>query len=92
MNDLKEFLKGVAIKYGQDYSVMDAVVNCESGWRVDPPHNGVSLGIAQFTSDTWTDYGIGKYESINPYDQLKVMGYMWSIGLQDRWDCYTGKR
>lgn len=87
-NDLKGFLLETSVKYGLDYDKMNAVINCESTWRIDPPHNGVSLGIAQFTAATWVDYGVGKYEDIDPYSQIAVMGKMWSKGLESRWDCY----
>lgn len=83
---LKEALSSVAVKYGLDYDQMSTVVSCESGWRIDPPHNNISWGIAQFTPATWKDYGTG--DIMNPYMQLEVMGKMWKKGLMGRWDCY----
>jgi len=88
---LKGFLYEKLALYGieDQYDKAVAVVHCESSWKIDPrPHNGISLGIAQFTKPTWDDYGVGRYEDINPYDQLSVMAKMWSKGLQKRWDCY----
>lgn len=85
-NDLKSYLREQASLYGVDYDEMSAVIQCESGWRVDPPHNNISWGIAQFTPDTWTDFGSG--DIMNPYTQLDVMAKMWSKGLHGRWDCY----
>ena len=78
-------------KYGieEQYNKAVAVIQCESSWRINPPHNGVSLGIAQFTAPTWKDFGTGKYEDINPYLQLSTLAKMWSLGLQRRWDCYV---
>lgn len=86
---LKAHLRKLSTLYGLNYEQMEAVIQCESSWRVDPlPHNGISLGIAQFTRPTWNDYGVGDYEAINPYIQLDVMAKMWSLGLAKRWDCY----
>lgn len=85
-SELKALLKDISVKYGLDYQKMEAVVQCESGWQIDPPHNNISWGIAQFTPATWEDFGYG--DIMNPYSQLEVMGKMWSKGLMSRWDCY----
>ena len=84
--ELEVALTAVAKKYGQSYEMMSAVLQCESGWQVDPPRNGISFGIAQFTIPTWHDFGYG--DIMDPYIQLEVMGKMWSMGLNKRWDCY----
>ena len=66
------------------------VIQCESGFQVDPKHNGISWGVAQFTPPTWEDFGEG--DIMNPHAQLRVMARMWRKGLQNRWDCYSGRR
>ena len=83
--ELKLALAAVAEKYGQEYEKMLAVIQCESGFLIDPPHNGISWGIAQFTKPTWQDFGYG--DIMNPLIQLDVMGKMLNNGLIGRWDC-----
>ena len=90
VKELKDYLaKEVAI-YGGNYALLDDVIKCESGWRIDPPHNGISMGIAQFTESTWHDFCLeyGEYEDINPYSQLRCMVKMVNKGLIGRWDCF----
>ncbi len=97
MNDysrevLTRYLQSAFTKYGIENEIptAEAVILCESGWQINPRHNNISWGIAQFTPSTWHDYGYG--DIMNPLSQLDVMSKMWSKGLQDRWDCFTGKR
>lgn len=89
-NELKAFLSKVAVTYGLDYIKLEKTIMGESGFQVAPKDNGISIGVAQFTAPTWFDYcrGFGKYEDRNPIAQLNCMGYMWSIGLEYRWDAY----
>lgn len=90
---LKRFLRARLISYGieDQYNTVEAVVFCESSWRVDPPHNGISWGIAQFTPPTWKDFGYG--DIMNPYNQLDTMAKMWANPkLRNRWDCHSGRR
>jgi len=87
---LTGFLSYEFAKYGieDQYEKAVAVLNCESSWLIDVySKNQLSYGIAQFTPATWKDFGIGDYK--NPYDQIKTLSKMWSLGLQSRWDCYT---
>lgn len=85
-------LKSVLVYEFGTYGLQDqiqtaeAVIACESGFQVDPPHNGISWGIAQFTKDTWKDFGSG--DIMNPLFQIQTFSKMWSKGLQNRWDCY----
>ena len=90
--DLKAYLSVKFAEYGIESQTERAiaVVFCESGWNWNPKPNYISWGIAQFTPDTWHDYGYG--DIMNPYAQLETMARMWSNGLQSRWDCFTGKR
>jgi len=89
---LKDYLKYEFAKYGieDQYDRAVSVVFCESGWNVNPKPNGISYGIAQFTKPTWQDFGHG--DIMNPYNQLEVMANMWSLKLQGRWDCFSGRR
>lgn len=92
-DDIKEMIRIQFTLYGlvDQIPIAEAVIACESGFRVDPlPHNGISWGIAQFTPDTWKDFGTG--DIMNPYWQIKTMAKMWKMGLQNRWDCFSGKR
>lgn len=87
---LKSYASEASIKYGLSPTVsqeMMETIQCESGWRVDPPHNNISWGISQFTPDTWEQFGYG--DIMNPVSQLNVMAMMWGeYHLQNRWDCY----
>lgn len=85
-NEIKRYLREQSALYGLDYDKMSAVISCESGWRIDPPHNNISWGIAQFTPETWKDFGGG--DIMDPYAQIRVMSIMWSKHLEGRWDCY----
>lgn len=82
--ELRAYLKKVAVLDGLDYDIISNVVQHESGFRVNPPHNGVSWGIAQFTKATWKAYGFN--DIMDPYRQLFVMGMMWREGKQSQWD------
>ena len=86
--NLKQVLAYEFGTYGLESQIQtaEAVVACESGFQVDPPHNGVSWGIAQFTKPTWKDFGYG--DIMNPLSQVQVMAKMFSRGLQNRWDCF----
>ncbi len=85
-------LKGMLKEEFDTYRISDQlplaqkVIFCESGFQVDPKHNGISWGIAQFTKATWIDFGYG--DIMNPQSQFAVMAKMWKRGLQGRWDCY----
>ena len=86
---LKDTASEDAIKYGLSpiqYSQMMATIFCESGWQIDPKHNGISWGIAQFTKPTWKEFGYG--DIMNPLTQLEVMASMIHRGLFNRWDCF----
>lgn len=92
-NDIKEMVKNQFTLYGIEDQIPRAleVLQCEGGFNVDPlPHNGISWGVAQFTPPTWEDFGHG--DIMNPYWQIKTMAKMWAMGLQNRWDCFSGRR
>lgn len=86
VQELKDHLASEVKKYGGNYSQIYNVIMCESGWRINPPHNNISFGIAQFTPATWKDFGQG--DIMNPYTQITVMVKMWNKGLEKRWDCF----
>jgi hypothetical protein len=89
--ELTGYLETSFEKYGLESQIPMAIktIDCESGFQVDPKHNGISWGVAQFTPDTWKDYGYGNI--LNPEYQLETMARMWSQGLQKRWDCWRMK-
>lgn len=84
---LKDYLKLVFEKEGisDQLARAEQVITCESGWNVFAD-NGISYGIAQFTPDTWNDYGYG--DIMDPYKQIEMMAKMWKNNLQSRWDCF----
>ncbi len=83
---LKLALKSFVATYGGNYALLDDVIMCESSWNPNPKPNGISFGIAQFTKDTWKDFGEG--DIMNPYSQLEVMVKMFRDGFAERWDCF----
>lgn len=91
--DLKSYLKEVFTKYGLENQIGKAqrVIDCESSFLVDPPHNNSCRGIAQFQPLTWR-YVINKgwcYGDImNPFSQLDCFSKLWSMGYQSWWQCY----
>lgn len=87
VKELKRFLLDVSAKYGQDYDVMENVIQCESGFQTNTFSRGeISYGVAQFTPPTFSEYCSGSY--VDPYAQLSCMGKMFHDGLAARWDCY----
>lgn len=84
---LKSYLEEVFIKEGLEdqIEIAEKTITCESNflWYAD---NGISFGVAQFTPDTWKDFGEG--DIFNPHIQLRTMAKMFKMGLQNRWDCY----
>ena len=89
---LKDYVGEASIKYGlspTQYQEIIKTVNCESGWQIYPKKNHISWGISQFTPPTWKRFGHG--DIMDPISQLDVMAKMWSMGLQDRWDCFRLK-
>lgn len=90
---LKDYASEMAIQYGLtplQFTHMLSTIKCESDWQIYPKPNHISWGIAQFTPPTWKDFGHG--DIMDPLVQLEIMAKMWKAGLQNRWDCYTGKR
>jgi hypothetical protein len=69
----------------KDAEEMTATIMCESGFQVDPKHNGISWGVAQFTPATWKDFGYG--DIMNPEAQLLTMARIWGK-YKNRWDCF----
>lgn len=82
--------------YGISYSNIHRVISCESGWDIhamnlkDP--EGGSRGLLQFQPTTYEGFaqelGIEYPDIYNPFQQMEVAAYMWSIGQQKRWSCF----
>lgn len=85
---LKSYLEATFTNNGlaDQIKIAEAVLICESGFQIDPKHNGISWGIAQFTKPTWQLYGYG--DIMNPQSQLTVLTKMWLEGKQNNWDCW----
>lgn len=69
-----------------------AVVLCESGFQIDPPHNNNCRGLVQFKPSTWeyvTNKGWCSGELMNPQRQLECMATLWKMGYKNWWECYT---
>jgi hypothetical protein len=89
---LKRYVGEMSIQYGlspQGYQELVATIQCESNFQIDPKHNGISWGIAQFTKPTWNKEGIG--DIMNPITQIEVMVRMWKNNQEPQWDCWCMK-
>lgn len=84
---LKLYLRGVADKYGLDYDKLQYTVQNESGFNVEAD-NGTSVGIAQYTLDTWLGHCSLVDDRTDPYKSMDCMGKMFSMGMEYRWDAY----
>ena len=94
-NDLKDYLAQLVTKYGLDggnYKQIYNVIVCESNFKIDTySKNKISFGIAQFTSDTWSDFNKERKTDLNyynPFDQLDMMVWAFKNGYNERWDCF----
>lgn len=91
---LRGYLKATFTKYGLEgqIPIAEAVIACESGFRVDPPHNNSCRGIAQFKKSTWDWFNKvrgTKTEFMNPHAQIEMMAWAWKQGYQNQWECYV---
>lgn len=93
----KENLKGALEVDFAKYGILDQldraekVLQCESGFQVDPPHNNSCRGIAQFKVSTWDWFNKVRethMEFMNPFSQIDMMSWAWSKGYQSQWECF----
>jgi len=93
IKELKDYLASEVAKYPElSYSEIEAIIYCESSFQVDPPHNNICRGIAQFkigTFNWFTGMMNEKLEFMDPYDQIKVMVWAFANGYKNHWECYT---
>ena len=89
-------LQSLAGYYGISEKEASSTINCESGFNPSAfnhsdPYGG-SKGIAQFLQGTFDNYssqlGIENADIWDPYQQLEVMSYMWSLKQEKQWSCY----
>ena len=85
--ELIRFLNEVSIKYGQDYSKMEATIKGESGFN-PIADNGLSAGISQYTLSTWLGNCSKVDDRYDPYKSIDCMGKMWSQGYDYLWVYY----
>jgi hypothetical protein len=82
------FFDGYRAAGGQDEARIDAMIWCESSWRIDP--GGFFLGLAQFDPGTWATVSAitGFADPYNPYHQgfnVAVWASMISPGTTAGW-------
>lgn len=90
-NDLKAHLSQLSIQYGVNYSELLAVINCESGFDNSARGKAGEIGLAQFMPATWEFFNKlrgTKLDITNPYDQISMIVWSFSEGLQNHWTCY----
>lgn len=96
-------IRSYAAVYGVSGDELYNVAKCESSlnsraFNAQDP-NGGSKGVFQFQNSTFAKFapeaGIVNPNVWNPLDSIQTAAYMFSIGEQHRWSCYTkiyGKR
>ncbi len=94
------FLREMASLYGANFDQLFTVINdCENGhWNANDYHmdsGSYTGGIGQFKEPTYrnnaTAMGLGEAEIVdwlNPYNQLRVMAWMFANGSAGNWSCY----
>jgi soluble lytic murein transglycosylase-like protein len=93
---LHEFAQNMSAKYDVSYWLIDAVLDDESGWRVDaenpelhPDGTVGSFGIAQFKPTTFYGFaeemGMENANLDDPYQQIEVMVWAISTGYGSHW-------
>ena len=89
-SELIAFSKTISAKYGIDHEKFQATIQNESSFNpyaVEPTRR-LSIGISQYTLDTWLEFCSNVDDRTDPYKSLSCMGRMWSQGLEYRWDAY----
>ena len=80
----REYLYKLA---GDSAQILDRIIQCESGWRVDIKNKSSSAtGLAQFINSTWVSTRIKmgkdpdyKYR-IDPYEHIDALIFLWDDG------------
>lgn len=95
MTTIHDLIRWYAGKYGVSDSVMETVINCETGGTFDPSiqsfsyKDGVrenSWGISQIDLDYWPE--ITKVEALDEDFALNFMASKLSQGQGHLWSCY----
>lgn len=88
--NIKMALADAVNKYGLDpkeLSIIDSVIMGESSYNPNA-NNGISVGLAQFTLDTWLG-NCGFIDERKDYEKsLDCMVKLWAKGEKWRWDIY----
>jgi hypothetical protein len=88
-----QFFEGYRAAGGQDEARIDAMIWCESSWRINP--GGFFLGLAQFDPGTWATVSAitGFADPYNAYHQgynVAVWASMISPGTSAGWPhCFS---
>ena len=87
----KEQLKYFANQYGSDYTTLNRVVTCESGWRSTAiGDHGLAYGFFQFHKPTFEVFAKEMGITADYYsaqDNLKVGAWAFAHGKQSHWTC-----
>jgi soluble lytic murein transglycosylase-like protein len=95
-NELTEQLKGWLManiaKYGGNYDELYNVIQCESNWNHRAVgDSGLAFSLAQFHKQTFNSFKeMAKMDLdyYNPFDQIELMVWSFSKGLQNHWTCH----
>lgn len=91
----KELTSYFASLYGANRGQLEAVINCESGWRPTVyGDGGKAYGLLQFHKPTFDRWAIQMGEPMNyysAYDQIKMGAWAFAQGdnYKDDWTCAT---
>ncbi|MEK9208042.1 MAG: lytic transglycosylase domain-containing protein [Patescibacteria group bacterium] len=78
----QEYLKQIS---GQDYPILNLIVQCESGWKAHAKNpNSTASGLAQFIASTWAKWGQG--DVFDPYNNLNAMVDLYRTQGTRPWD------
>lgn len=89
-------IEAYAVHAGIPYKPFIETAKCESDLNADAINptdgHGGSRGVFQFQTSTFNKYktlaGVSDGDVFNPFDNIQVAAYMFSIGEQHQWSCY----
>lgn len=87
-----DYLTEYAQQYGVSSKVLYEVIQCESNWKETAVgDHGLAYGLAQFHEPTFDMFSkqMGmELDYKSPKDQILVMAWAFSKGLEHHWTCY----
>ena len=72
-------------------SLLNKVIQCESGWDNSARGKAGEIGLAQFMPDTWRLFNKIRNTNLDIYnenDQLEMIIWAFQNGYENHWTCY----